>query len=325
LNKIGALTNPIIFGVKNMIETLNKVVYKAFGFSIISEIDLPEVPQINDKVNSIDIEIMIKDLTSSWKELSDPKNAFVIKENLVMFEVPNVAIFSVEEGKRIFVSPLKQNEEDQIRLYLLGTCMGAILMQRRILPLHGSAVAINGKAYAFMGNSGAGKSTLASALINQGFPLLSDDVISVSFSNDNDPIVTPSYPHQKLWNDSLQKLGMEGKDFRPIYGRENKFSIPVSSSYYAEPIPLGGIFELFKTEEQEIEIRPINNLERFYTLYYNTYQNCFLPNLGLMDWHFQTTSKLIENIGIYRIKRPVSGTTPAQLVSKLLKLLSEGK
>ena len=41
--------------------------------------------------------------------------------------------------------------------------------EKDILPLHGSAVAINGKAYAFMGNSGAGKSTLASALINQGY------------------------------------------------------------------------------------------------------------------------------------------------------------
>ena len=37
-------------------------------------------------------------------------------------------------------------DEDIIRLYILGTCMGAILMQRKILPLHGSAIAINGKA-----------------------------------------------------------------------------------------------------------------------------------------------------------------------------------
>ena len=38
--------------------------------------------------------------------------------------------------------------------------MGALLMQRKILPLHGSAIAIDGKAYAFVGDSGAGKSTL---------------------------------------------------------------------------------------------------------------------------------------------------------------------
>lgn len=307
-----------------MIETANKVVYKAFGFSIISDIDLPEVPQINEKVDSIDVEISLKDLSVPWRELSDPENAFVIKENLVMFEVPNIAIFSIQEGNKIFVSPLKENEEDQIRLYLLGTCMGAILMQRRILPLHGSAVAINGKAYAFMGNSGAGKSTLASALINQGYNLLSDDVISVSFSKNDIPFVTPSYPHQKLWDDSLERLGMEVGGYRPIYGRESKFSVPISSNYHADPIPLGGIFELVKTENRELEIRPIDNLERFYTLYYNTYQNCFLPNLGLMDWHFHSTAKIIKKVGIYQIKRPVSGTSPAHLVSKILKIINGG-
>ena len=59
---------------------------------------------------------------------------------------------------------------------------GALLMQRKILPLHGSAVAIDGKAYAIVGDSGAGKSTLASAFLNKGYQLLSDDVIAVSLS-----------------------------------------------------------------------------------------------------------------------------------------------
>ena len=53
-------------------------------------------------------------------------------------------------------------------------------MQRKVLPLHGSAIAINGKAYAIIGDSGAGKSTLALAFLNRGYRLLTDDVIAVS-------------------------------------------------------------------------------------------------------------------------------------------------
>ena len=75
--------------------------------------------------------------------------------------------FCIQEGKRIIVSPIEGSDEDEIRLYILGTCMGAILMQRKILPLHGSAVAIDGKAYAIVGDSGAGKSTLASAFLTK--------------------------------------------------------------------------------------------------------------------------------------------------------------
>jgi serine kinase of HPr protein (carbohydrate metabolism regulator) len=78
-------------------------------------------------------------------------------------------MFLIQEGRSIIVSPLEEYKEDVIRLYILGSCMGAILMQKRILPLHGSAVAIDGKAFAIIGESGAGKSTLASAFISRGF------------------------------------------------------------------------------------------------------------------------------------------------------------
>ncbi|MDQ0198799.1 aldolase [Neobacillus ginsengisoli] len=309
-----------------MIETEKKLIYKAFGLTLTSEIPLPELPHLDSEICSIDVEIVKGDLSKLWFELSDEENAFVIKENFVMFQVPNIATFSIQEGKRITVSPLKEDEENHIRLYILGTCMGAILMQRKVLPLHGSAVAINGKAYAFMGNSGAGKSTLASAFLNQGYKLLSDDVIAVSLSKEEDiPFVTPSYPHQKLWDDSLSSLGMEVSNFRPIYGREAKYSIPVSSKYFTEPLPLGGVFELIKSENSEFDIRRIDSLERFHTLYYNTYQNCFIPNLGLMAWHFNTTTKIINKIGIYQIQRPVSGTSPTQMVAQILKTLSEGE
>jgi hypothetical protein len=309
-----------------MIETEKKVIYKAFGFSVISEILLPELPHIEIKVGLIDIEVKIEDLTKKWLELSDDHNTFVIKENLVMFQVPDVATFAIKDGRRIAVSPLEENEEDVIRLYILGTCMGAILMQRKILPLHGSAVAINGKAYAFVGDSGSGKSTTASALLNQGYQLLSDDVIAISLSQDESiPLVTPSYPQQKLWQDSLNILGMESNDYRPIYGRENKYCIPVSSKFFSEQIPLAGLFELIKTDNKKIEIRQIDKLKRFYTLYYNTYQNCFIQNLGLMDWHFNTTAKIVDKIDIYQIQRPASSGTSNQIVSQILKTISEGE
>ena len=86
-----------------------------------------------------------------------------------MFQVPDTAIFCIKDGNKIIVSPIKGSEEDKIRLYILGTCMGVLLMQRKVLTLHGSAIAIDGKAYAFIGESGAGKSTLASAFIREGY------------------------------------------------------------------------------------------------------------------------------------------------------------
>ena len=106
-------------------------------------------------------------------------------------------------------------------------------MQRKVLPLHGSVVAINGKAYAFIGDSGVGKSTLASAFLAKGYELLSDDVIAVSLNQENCPIINPSYPQQKLWQESLNAFGMETSQYRPVYQRETKYAIPVVSKFSA--------------------------------------------------------------------------------------------
>lgn len=308
-----------------MIKTDIKDAFLAYGYSINSDIHLPELPSI-DEVNSIDIEIKFEDLSKSWSELSDYDNAYVIQKNLVMFEVPEIAIFSIEGGTTICVSPLDKYDEDVARLYLLGTCMGAILMQRNIFPLHGSAVAINRKAYAFVGNSGAGKSTLASGFLNRGFQLLSDDVIPVSFlQNETVPFVIPSYPQQKLWKESITMLGLKTGEYRPIYGRETKFSIPVSSNYCAEPLPLAGVFELVKSDIAELTIRRIENLQCFYTVYNHTYQNCFIQGMGLMQHHFTTTAKMVGKVNIFQLKRPASGCDSAKMVSAILQTIYEGE
>jgi hypothetical protein len=309
--------------VKKVLDTKTKVVYKAFGLSIISEIFLPELPQV-DNVTSIDLEIDIKDLSKAWSELSNFHDAFVIRENLVMFQVPNIATFSIQDGLKIFISPLEQFDEDVVRLYLLGTCMAAILLQRRIFPLHGSAVAINGKAYAFTGESGAGKSTLASAFLSKGYHLLSDDVIAVSISKDSIPFVTPSYPQQKLWEDSLINFGMHASDYQSIFGRETKYNIPISSNFFNEPLPLAGIFELVKSNNTNIEIRKIENMDRFFTLFYQTFRNFLLKDLGLMEWHFQTSARIINKIDIYHIKRPVNEFNALKLVSIILNIIGKG-
>ncbi|WNR43777.1 hypothetical protein [Paenibacillus roseipurpureus] len=143
-----------------MIHTREKVMYKAFGLNVSSEISLPELTTADNK-NQCDVTIEIGDLSGLWSMLAVPNESYVIRGNLVMFEVPNTAVYAMENGSKITIQPQADCDEDELRLYLLGTCMGAIMMQRKVLPLHGSAVVVNGKAYAFVGESGAGKSTLS--------------------------------------------------------------------------------------------------------------------------------------------------------------------
>lgn len=307
-----------------MLDTMNNVVYKAFGLTLRSEISLPELPLQPESNEAADLIIEVDDVSRLWQELCSPSSRFVIRENLVMFEVPDIAIFSIHGGNKIIVTPKVGYDEEIVRLYLLGTCMGALLMQRRILPLHGSAVAIDGKAYAITGESGAGKSTLAATFLNQGFQLLTDDVIAISFSPDQIPYVTPAYPQQKLWQESLSNFGMETSQYRSIYGRESKYCVPVTSKYCMEPLPLAGIYELVKTENSKIGIRQIDKLERFQTLFYHTYRNFLVPGLGLMEWHFNTSATIINHIEIFQLSRPASGFSAPQLAAIIQDTLDGG-
>lgn len=306
-----------------MINTKKNYAYYAFGLGISSELPLPELdcPIIPDA--NIDVFIRVLSFSESAIQL-ESKRGFTVYKNEVAFEVPNTALFSIRNGREIIVVPLEEFDKDRVRLYVLGTCMGVLLMQQRILPLHGSAIAVNGKAYAFVGNSGAGKSTLASAFINEGYKLISDDVIPVTFSNKDTPVIQPSYPQQKLWEDSLNNFGMDARKYQPLFERETKYSIPVENSFHNQPIPLGGIFELVKGSEESVGIRKTDGLEGFRILLHHTFRGSLLQRLGLKEWHFIYSSNILKGAQTFQLTRPISKFTPYDLVSKILNIMKEG-
>lgn len=304
-----------------MLKPLKKKLYKAFGFHVLSEIPLPEAPLTSEKIDRVDIEITIGDLSSKWAESAAPNTNFIIKESQVMFKISNTAIFLIQDGKNIIVSPFDEFRQDRIRLYLLGSCMGAILLQRKILPIHGSAVVIDGKAYAFVGESGAGKSTLASAFIKKGYPLLTDDVIAISTNHCDNLLVIPSYPQQKLWKESLEEFGMECNHFHPLIDRAAKFAIPVTGFFSDASVPLAGIFELELSENNRIHIKKIERLGKLRTLFNHTYRNFIISPAGLLNWHFSLSTNIANNVEIYQIQRPTSKFTAYELVSLILQTI----
>lgn len=300
-----------------MKQTITKNYYDAFGLKILSAIDLPELSPISFSLGTEDIVIESGDLTLRWNESANLGKSFYIKKNDVLFMITDTAIFSVTDGNKIIVSPIAGADENKIRLYILGTCMGALLLQRKIMPLHGSAIAIDGKAYAIVGERGAGKSTLASAFIKKGFKLLSDDVIPVTFI-ENDPTVISSYPQQKLWQESLTAFGMDASELKPLFERETKYAVPVADHFQADPLELAGVFELIKSGGEEVSIHKVQGLERFPILYRHTFRSFLIPQLGLTEWHFYDSSRLMSKSHIYQLRRPASTFTAHQLAELIL-------
>lgn len=295
----------------------SKHLYRAFGLSIASDLPLPELIPC-DPNEKVDAEIIQEDLNRLWEQHARPSRSFVYLDHAVMFQVPGTAIFCIQDGRSILVSPRAGSDVDKIRLYILGTCMGILLMQKRILPLHGSAIAIDGKAYAFVGDSGAGKSTLATLLLRQGHQLLSDDLIAVAMSGDQLPMVSSSYPQQKLWQESMDHLGMCSAEYKPLFERETKFAVPVDSLFCRETLPLAGVVELMKCEEGEVRLQEVSGLDRFQLLLRHTYRSLVMQQSGLMEWHFGVLAALVNRIEVLQLERPLKDFTAYQVAEQIL-------
>lgn len=304
-----------------MIITEQKFHYWAFGLRIMSNIQMEELSYL-ELISEPDLKVNINKVYKL--PINSSEYEFINDGAIVIFHVPEVATFYMNSGKSIYVEYLQSSDKQLVKLYILGTCMGIILLQRKVVPLHGSLIEIDGKAYAFVGHSGVGKSTLASSFVNKGYKLVSDDLIAVTMK-DGQPWVIPSYPQQKLWQESLDIFGMDRSEYASIYGREKKYCIPIKSHYYPEPLPLGGIFEITKAEQSGVEIRSIPNLNRFHLIFNHTYRNFLLHKLNLMDWHFSLSTIIIPKIITYQIHRPLEGITVEEIAELILKTIKSGE
>lgn len=311
---------------------IDKAVYQAFGFAIRSDIPLPELRPVSAhplQETAADITIYLHEPSGehsgNWPietgQTDETGQFIVISADRIQFQVPEVALFTIESGERVTIWPGTRYDEDLVRLYVLGTCFGVLLMQRGILPLHGSAVVIDGRAWAFVGDSGAGKSTLASTLIQHGYTLISDDILAITFAGDI-AFITPSYPQQKLWQESLDHFGLDASGYRSIYGRETKYGVPIDHQFASEPIPLLGICELVKEGNTDTEggIQPlVSGVDRLSLLASHTYRNFLLPMMNRMEWHFHTSVRLARIAEFYQIIRPRMGFSAHRIALDVLR------
>lgn len=309
-----------------MLETEVKFAYQVYGLTINSELKLPELREAREAGSTADVSIRLDSFLKTGFE-GEPYD-FIVDNGSVSFKMPEAGVFRVQDGNTIIVSPYSHADEALIRLYVLGTCCGILLLQRGVYPLHGSAIAINGKAVAIVGHSGAGKSTLASAMLEKGYGLISDDVIPVALpKGDGPPIAASAYPQQKLWQSSLEAFGRSATTYLSIYGRETKYCVPVDSSFQAGPLPLAAIIELTgeRGNTPTAVCEPVGKIQSLPLLHRHTYRFQLLGRMNLLQWHFGQSAALASRVPLYTMNRPDGDFTAPQMAESILKTLAAGE
>jgi hypothetical protein len=130
--------------------------------------------------------------------------------------------------------------------YLLGPVMGFVLLLRGVICLHASAVAVDGKAVAIAGPAEAGKSTAAAALAGLGYPVLSDDVVTLD-DRAGALLVQPGYPFIRLWPGSVEALYGSADALprlTPNWDKRYLDLIQIGHRFQEDSLPLGAIYVL---------------------------------------------------------------------------------
>lgn len=227
-------------------------------------------------------------------------------------DVPGVARFHVSDGSTISIELAQGASLNDMRAFLLGSAMGALLHQRGFLPLHASAVEIDGNAVAFCGTSGAGKSSIALNLIKRGHRLLCDDICSIDLASGT-PRLWPGLVNLKLWRESLEAVGEGHHALQPVLPTLDKYKLPVNEDTEYCSYALEHIFLLGVSKLQNPATSALRGAEGVSALVANTFRGQLVSPMGLDRYHFKQCIDTSAGAQAYLLSRPwsISGMSAA--------------
>jgi hypothetical protein len=137
-----------------------------------------------------------------------------------------------------------------VEIVLLGLGMAFWLERSGTAVLHGSTVALDGRAVAFVAAGGTGKSSLATHLTVAGDTLVTEDLLRLSW-RDGVPFAEPGVAQVRLWPEVAAQFVEDWQELEQPHPGFSKRKLLVGDdglgAFAAEPLPLDRIYVLQRT------------------------------------------------------------------------------
>jgi hypothetical protein len=271
--------------------------------------EFPEM--LAHKGESIDVTIQLGPVPKmlSGEEITT-KGSLSVSPSEYLLHLP-ICSYYVKDGNQITIDLKPDADDKSVRLFLLTNAMAAILQQRNKVALHAGAVVTEKGLIIISGDSGAGKSTTISALQQKGYKVFADDVVVLEEDAHGAVIAYASYPTIKLWEDSLDKLGVgELSEEAKLREHVSKYRVHFHEDFIREPLPVTRVFVLKKNETLSApSIKPLTGVQSFVDLYAQLYRTSQINSAEKRNLLFNSISNLAGKIPVHLIERPIEGNS----------------
>jgi len=162
-------------------------------------------------------------------------------------ELEGIGWFRATGGERLEWQRWDDSVSDRdIRTFAVTSGLGALAIQRGTLVLHGTALERDGEAILLLGHPAAGKSTLAWCLLQDGWRLLSSELVAVS----PDGLVQPGMHQLKLWHDAAMALELNWAQLPPVRKGLKRYALLAEDlTCMPQPTPLRLVYGLNRARE----------------------------------------------------------------------------
>lgn len=277
------------------------------GLQVASSIELADLARADPDAAGIDVEIIEGDVPASLGEQAVIRDYWQAHADQLLFEAPGIARYLVSGGRSIRFQPSADTLRDDhaIRVYLLGTALGALLHQRGLFPLHAGGLATPAGAWLFTGHSGAGKSTLVAWLHRRfGWPILSDDVTVVDHAGGR-LHARGGIPRLRLWRDALAAMSVPEDGLIRDLLRFDKFQLSLDSGYEGR-IPVLGLVLLESVDDGESSLARLRGHEALATVMGSVYRPEFAEAWRPPGSLFLDSARIAAGMQILKFSRPRS-------------------
>ncbi|MDR3527387.1 MAG: hypothetical protein P4L57_08900 [Rhizomicrobium sp.] len=289
--------------------------YNIAGLTVSSEIVFPGAIAGGNPSVASDVTVREAPVPEALEEHEASGPSWAMAGCRFLLRIPDVARFLVSEGRDIAFETENGTSAEDVAIFLCGTVFGILLHQRGLIVLHASAVRVGDKAVLFCGPSGAGKSTLAAALVNRGYPLMTDDFCVVAMAGT--PTVQSDGRQLKLWAQAIDNLDMEAQRGQAVRNKLEKFYVEPGKAFDT-PLSLGALYALRETRpplESGIE-RP-NIVDAALILRRNAYRPLLVQRMGQKADYFHAAATIANKAGIFHLTRALDFKAMADVIRSL--------